>query len=112
MVQLRARPTRRTFCIAASLCTGKVPGCPRQMGQTFTFGFFSRESLKQEQNILLFVFNSACISKPIVGVYFMLYLGFFFLGSYPSALPLPPVEISFSFDLEKHNMDDASSHFQ
>src|SRR6266481_6219867 len=48
--------------------TGKVPGCAIQTGQILAFARFSSASLRQAQNILVAVFNSACISSPTVSV--------------------------------------------
>ena len=42
-----------------------------QTGQMFTFGLFSFGSFKEAQNIFVLVFNSTCISNPIVGWYFI-----------------------------------------
>src|SRR3990167_7303979 len=57
-------PVFKTSFTASRFITGKTPGWPRQMGQTFILGCFSSGSFKQPQNILVFVFNSTCISKP------------------------------------------------
>src|SRR3989344_1327258 len=46
-----------------------------QTGHTFTFGLFSFGSFKEAQNIFVLVFNSICISKPIVGWYFIKFFG-------------------------------------
>src|SRR3989344_7616857 len=46
-----------------------------QTGHTFTFGLFSFGSFKEAQNIFVLVFSSTCISKPIVGSYFIKFIG-------------------------------------
>src|SRR3989338_281981 len=46
-----------------------------QTGHTFTFGLFSFGSFKEAQNIFVLVFSSTCISKPIVGWYFIKFFG-------------------------------------
>src|SRR3990167_7621527 len=56
--------------------TGSVPGCAIHTGQMLTFGFFSSGSFFESQNIFVFVVSSACISSPMVGLYFgMLSIG-------------------------------------
>ncbi len=55
--------------MASLFKTGRVPGWPRHIGQTLAFGFSSSGSFLQEQNIFEAVLSSACISRPIVGMY-------------------------------------------
>src|SRR5262245_27353296 len=55
---------------AAWLITGRVPGIPRQTGQTWVFGGASKQAALQPQNILLCVRTWACTSSPITGSYF------------------------------------------
>ena len=59
----------RDLSTMSRLSTGRTPGMPRQTGQTLVLAAASSDSLRQEQNILLFVFSSACISKPIIVEY-------------------------------------------
>src|SRR3989344_2815256 len=63
-----ARPSLMTKFTASRFIVGNVPGCARQIGQTLTFGL-SKSSLRHRQNIFVLVFSSACISRPIVGLY-------------------------------------------
>src|SRR3989344_5214528 len=71
-----------TDSTALLFMTGTAPGCPSQIGQTFLFGCFSKEAFppkagpppaeRESQNIFVRVFISAWISRPIVGVYFII----------------------------------------
>src|SRR3989338_5470014 len=62
-----------TFFMASSFATGSVPGWAVHVGQMLIFGRFSSGSFLQPQNIFEFVLSSACISNPIVGLYFILF---------------------------------------
>src|SRR5438477_7896407 len=44
--------------------TGRVPGCPRQIGQTLVFGS-APNSFRQAQNILVAVESSTWHSRPM-----------------------------------------------
>ena len=69
-----ATPIFSTCFTASLLIVGSVPGCPMHTGQIFTLGRFSLGSFLESQNILVCVFNSACTSSPIVGLYSIVYL--------------------------------------
>src|SRR5210317_190446 len=60
------------YSIAFLLGTGKEPGRPIQVGQRFSFGFSVSATLHL-QNIFELVFNSTCVSMPIVGTIFILH---------------------------------------
>ncbi len=51
---------------AARLATGRLPGRPRQTGQTCVLGS-APNSVAQPQNILLAVPSSTCVSRPMTG---------------------------------------------
>jgi len=57
-------PKLIAFFTASIFKTGSAPGSPKQTGQTFLFAS-SPNDVGQEQNILVFVFNWICTSKPI-----------------------------------------------
>ena len=73
MEQWVASPAKITSSMARLLGTGKVPGWPKQIGQTAVLGALSSLSLSQEQNILLLGLISAWISKPMMASYFIYY---------------------------------------
>src|SRR3954452_9051771 len=54
--------------IAALLATGRLPGRPRQTGQTWVLGS-APNPVGQPQNILVRVPSSTCVSSPITGSY-------------------------------------------
>jgi hypothetical protein len=66
IVQSSASPMRIVASIAARLATGRLPGRPRQTGQTWVLGS-APNVVGQPQNILVAVPSSTCTSKPITG---------------------------------------------
>ena len=66
--QFSARPIRIVASIAALLATGRLPGRPRQTGQTWVLGS-APKAVGQPQNILVRVPSSTCVSSPITGSY-------------------------------------------
>ena len=57
MRQSSARPILIVYSMAFSFGTGSVPGCPRQIGQTFVFGG-EPNSFLHPQNIFVAVASS------------------------------------------------------
>src|SRR3989344_6894350 len=69
MVPPSDAPTRKTCFTASLFTTGSVPGNPMHTGHMFTFGCVSSGSFLELQNIFVCVFNSAWISRPMLGTY-------------------------------------------
>jgi hypothetical protein len=66
MSQPSASPTRIVDSTAVSLSTGRAPGSPRQVGQTWLLGS-APNSVAQPQNIFDAVPSSTCTSSPSTG---------------------------------------------
>ena len=64
MSQFSARPARMANSTTRLFSTGSAPGMPRQTGHTWVLGS-APNSVEQEQNALVFVFNSAWTSRPM-----------------------------------------------
>ncbi len=64
--QLSASPMRMVASIAALFATGRLPGSPRQTGQTCVLGS-APNPVGQPQNILVRVPSSTWVSKPMTG---------------------------------------------
>src|SRR5579871_1964045 len=71
MEQLSASAVRMTCSTAFLFITGREPGIPVQTGQQRVFGS-PPKALRQPQNILLSVSNSAWHSMPMTGSYFII----------------------------------------
>src|SRR6478735_1076717 len=66
MSQLRASPTRTIDSTATAFSTGREPGSPRQVGQTWLLGG-APNVVSQPQNIFDTVPSSTCTSRPRTG---------------------------------------------
>src|SRR3954452_3641987 len=69
MSQLRASPVMIVSSTARRLMTGRTPGIPRQIGQTWLFGDAPAYSDEQPQNILLAVRSCEWTSSPMTASY-------------------------------------------
>ena len=68
--QLALRASIVIDSIALRFGTGNAPGNPKHVGHKLMFGT-SVSTTAQLQNILELVFNSTCVSIPIVGIIFI-----------------------------------------
>src|SRR5580698_5872874 len=68
MVQLRARPILTAYSTAFLFMTGKVPGNPKQTGQTWVLASLPNIA-RQPQKCLVAVLRSQWTSSPMTGSY-------------------------------------------